>query len=75
MVLNTDYSIKNVGETVSLNGWVSKIRNLGGIIFIDLRDRSGIMQLIVRPESSIYELANNLKNEYVIKAEGTIVAR
>ena len=75
MVLNTDYSIKNVGETASLNGWVSKIRNLGGIIFIDLRDRSGIMQLIVRPESSIYELANNLKNEYVIKAEGTIVAR
>ena len=75
MVLNTDYSIKNVGETVSLNGWVSKIRNLGGIIFIDLRDRSGIMQLIVRPESLIYELANNLKNEYVIKAEGTIVAR
>ena len=75
MVLNTDYSIKNVGETVSLNGWVSKIRNLGGIIFIDLRDRSGIMQLIVRPGSSIYELANNLKNEYVIKAEGTIVAR
>ena len=75
MVLNTDYSIKNVGETISLNGWVSKIRNLGGIIFIDLRDRSGIMQLIVRPESSIYELANNLKNEYVIKAEGTIVAR
>ena len=75
MILNTDYSIKNVGETVSLNGWVSKIRNLGGIIFIDLRDRSGIMQLIVRPESSIYELANNLKNEYVIKAEGTIVAR
>ena len=75
MILNTDYNIKNVGETVSLNGWVSKIRNLGGIIFIDLRDRSGIMQLIVRPESSIYELANNLKNEYVIKAEGTIVAR
>ena len=75
MILNTDYNIKNVGETVSLNGWVSKIRNLGGIIFIDLRDRSGIMQLIVRPGSSIYELANNLKNEYVIKAEGTIVAR
>ena len=75
MILNTDYNIKNVGETASLNGWVSKIRNLGGIIFIDLRDRSGIMQLIVRPESSIYELANNLKNEYVIKAEGTIVAR
>ena len=75
MILNTDYNIKNVDEMVSLNGWVSKIRNLGGIIFIDLRDRSGIMQLIVRPESSIYELANNLKNEYVIKAEGTIVAR
>lgn len=75
MNLNTDYNIKNVGEKVTLNGWVQKVRNLGGVIFIDLRDRSGIMQLVVRPESSSYEVASNLKNEYVIKVTGEIVAR
>lgn len=75
MNFNTDYNIKNVGEVITLNGWVQKVRNLGGVIFIDLRDRSGIMQLVVRPESSSYEIASNLKNEYVINVEGKVVAR
>ena len=75
MNLNTDYNIKNVGDVITLNGWVQKVRNLGGVIFIDLRDRSGIMQLVVRPESSSYEVASSLKNEYVIKVTGEIVAR
>ena len=47
---NTDFNIKNLEEIVELYGWVSKKRNLGGLIFIDLRDRSGIIQLVVRPE-------------------------
>ncbi len=75
MNLNADYSIKNVGEKIVLNGWVAKIRDLGGVIFIDLRDRSGIMQLVVRPDAVCYELASSLKNEYVIKAEGEILKR
>ena len=75
MNLNTDYSIKNVGEQITLNGWVAKVRNLGGVIFIDLRDRSGIMQLVVRPDSACYALASSLKNEYVIKVTGKLVAR
>ena len=75
MNLNTDYNIKNVGDVITLNGWVQKVRNLGGVIFIDLRDRSGIMQLVVRPESPSYEVASNLKGEYVIKVTGEIVAR
>ena len=75
MNLNTDYDIKNVGSDVTLNGWVQKVRDLGGVIFIDLRDRSGIMQLVVRPESPSYKVASALKNEYVIKAKGKIVAR
>ena len=75
MNLNTDYSIKNVGEQITLNGWVAKVRNLGGVIFIDLRDRSGIMQLVVRPDSACYALASSLKNEYVIKVAGKLVAR
>ena len=75
MKLNTDYNIKNVGEEILLNGWVAKVRNLGGVIFVDLRDRSGIMQLVIRPDSSMYTIANTLKNEFVIRVKGVIVAR
>ena len=70
-----NYNIKNVGETVTLKGWVSKVRNLGGLVFIDLRNRSGIMQAIVKPENKDYEIANNLKSEYVIEVTGKIVER
>ena len=69
------YNIKNVGEEVTLNGWVSKVRNLGGLVFIDLRNRSGIMQVVVRPENKYYDVAESLKNEYVIKVTGKIVER
>ena len=75
MKLNTDYNIKNIGEEILLNGWVAKVRNLGGVIFVDLRDRSGIMQLVIRPDSSMYTIANTLKNEFVIRVKGVIVAR
>ncbi len=69
------YNINNVGETITLQGWVSKVRNLGGLIFVDLRNRAGIMQVIVRPENENYEIACELKNEYVIKVTGKIVER
>ncbi len=69
------YNINNVGEVVTLDGWVSKVRNLGGLMFIDLRNRSGIMQVVVRPENEYYEVASNLKNEYVIEVTGKIVER
>ena len=69
------YTIKNVCETVSINGWVSKVRNLGGLIFIDLRNRAGIIQVIVRPENKYYQVAESLKSEYVINVVGKIVER
>ena len=69
------YNIKNVGEEITLTGWVSKVRNLGGLVFIDLRNRAGIMQVVVRPESKYYSIAESLKNEYVIKVIGKIVER
>ena len=72
---NTEFNINNVGESITLYGWASKVRNLGGLIFIDLRDRSGIMQLVINPESSCYEIANTIKSEYVIKAIGIIGKR
>ena len=72
---NTEYSINNVGEEVILQGWASKVRNLGGLIFIDLRDRSGIMQLVINPDSKCYEIANKIKSEYVISVKGLINKR
>ena len=74
-IWNNKLNIKNVGEVVTLYGWVSKKRNLGGLIFIDVRDRSGIVQLVIRPENKYYELAETLKNEYVITVSGTVVER
>ncbi len=72
---NGKFNIKNVGEVVTLYGWVAKKRNLGGLIFIDLRDRSGMIQLVIKPENSCYNLAETLKNEYVIKVVGKIEIR
>ncbi len=72
---NNDFTKKNIGEEVELYGWVQKNRNLGGLVFIDLRDRSGIIQLCVRPDNKNYDLASSLRNEYVIRVVGTIVER
>lgn len=72
---NGSYRKENIGEQVTLYGWVQKKRNLGGLIFIDLRDRSGIIQLVVRPEDKDYEVASNLKNESVLMVEGIIRER
>lgn len=72
---NNQLNIQNVGEKVSLRGWVSKVRDLGGLLFIDLRDREGITQILVRPENDNYELATTIRNEFVIYVEGTVIER
>ncbi len=72
---NNDFTIKDVGKEVLLHGWVMKKRDLGGVIFIDLRDRSGIIQLIVNPDNKYYDIASNLKSEYVIEVNGIIRER
>ena len=72
---NNSLSIKNLNETVTLYGWVAKRRDLGGLIFIDLRDKSGIVQLVVRPENKNYSKANDVRNEYVLKVTGKVVER
>lgn len=69
------YNSSNVGEEVTINGWVSRVRNLGGLVFIDLRNRAGIIQLVVKPDNNCYELANSLKSEYVIKVNGKVALR
>lgn len=72
---NNDFNIKNVGENVELYGWASKVRNLGGLIFIDLRDRSGKVQLVINPNNNCYEEASKVRNEYVLKVNGIIEER
>lgn len=72
---NIDFNINNVGEAVELYGWASKVRNLGGLIFIDLRDRSGIIQLNINPECNSYNVAEKVRSEYVLKVNGTISER
>ena len=74
-IKNTSINEKNLNEKVTLEGWVSKIRNLGNLVFIDLRDRSGIIQLKINSDSNAYNTASTLKNEYVIKAEGKVILR
>ncbi len=67
----------NIGEKIQLKGWVQKRRDLGGLIFIDLRDRTGIVQVVFNPEDSKEALATAeaVRNEYVLDIEGTVIAR
>ena len=69
--------IADIGKTVTLAGWVQKSRKLGGMTFIDLRDRYGITQLVVdaTADSALVETAGSLGREYVIQATGTVVER
>lgn len=69
--------LSDVGSKVVLNGWVSKKRNLGGLIFCDLRDRSGIVQIVFTDTvpKEIFDAADSLKSEYVIGVKGTVVER
>jgi len=76
----THYAAKvnkqNVGENVTLMGWVHRRRDLGGLIFIDLRDVSGKVQIVFHPENkAVHTKAGKLRNEYVIAITGIIVLR
>lgn len=67
----------DVGQTVILNGWVQRRRDLGGVLFIDLRDRSGIVQTVFNPDFSgdALAVADRARNEFVLAIQGTVVER
>lgn len=72
---NNELTLKHIKEQVYLKGWVAKRRDLGGLIFIDLRDYHGITQLVFKPDNAFYKDATELKNEYVIEIKGEVVER
>ena len=65
----------HIGSKQTLCGWVNSYRNHGGVLFIDLRDRSGLVQVVVGPESPFFELASTLRNEYVVEITGEVKRR
>ncbi len=72
---NNELNINHLNEEVRLRGWVAKTRNLGGMLFIDLRDKEGITQIVVKPDNPFYEKASAIKQEYVIYVEGIVIER
>ena len=70
-------NLSNKGQRVTVAGWVDRRRDHGGLIFIDLRDRSGLLQIVFNPETNkeAHELASTLRSEFCIQAEGIVSPR
>ncbi|PZA06915.1 MULTISPECIES: aspartate--tRNA ligase [unclassified Meiothermus] len=64
-----------VGQNVTLEGWVNRRRDLGGLIFIDLRDREGLVQVVVSPDSPAFAEADRVRNEWVVRVQGAVRER
>ncbi len=73
----TEVTSENVGQEIVVMGWAHKRRDLGGVIFVDLRDRSGLLQIVFRSEldSALHEKAEQIRSEYVLAVRGTLVNR
>src|SRR3984893_3851519 len=70
-----DLTDSNVGVTVRLAGWIAAKRDHGGLLFIDLRDDGGVVQLVSHPDNDVFELLTHLRVESVITVSGRLVAR
>src|SRR4051812_48856909 len=66
---------EHVGRPVVLMGWVHRVRNLGGLIFFDIRDRHGLTQVVVRSGSGVDEAATRIRPEYVVAVAGVVESR
>ena len=65
----------DIGETVRLSGWCHRIRDHGGVLFIDLRDHYGITQVVADPDSKAFKLAETLRSEWVVRVDGKVRRR
>ena len=77
--MRTDYcgniSADYIGQTVTIQGWVNKRRDLGGVIFLDMRDRAGIVQVVIDPDTAdTFATANKVRNEYCLTLTGLVRA-
>ena len=70
-----DLNKSNVGETVRLSGWVHRIRDHGGILFVDLRDHFGITQVLCDPDSPVFSEMEKVRSEWCIRIDGNVKAR
>ena len=68
-------SSSNVGETARLSGWVHRVRDHGGLLFIDLRDHYGMTQVVADPDSPAFKTAEAVRGEWVIRVDGEVKAR
>ncbi|MBT5164312.1 MAG: aspartate--tRNA ligase [Candidatus Thioglobus sp.] len=66
---------ENIGQTVEICGWVNRRRDHGGVIFLDMRDKRGIAQVVINPDNSDFSLAESIRNEFVLKITGSVIAR
>jgi len=71
-------TIENIGEEVTLNGWIQEYRNLGGLLFLDIRDRYGLTQVVLNPETvnpELFETASKMRHEFVVSVSGVVGKR
>jgi aspartyl-tRNA synthetase len=73
--LATDLNKNFIGKTTTICAWVNRRRDHGGVIFFDMRDKSGIVQVVVNPDNSDFHLAESVRNEFVLKITGEVIAR
>lgn len=72
---NGELRLSDVGQTITINGWIAKIRDLGGVTFFDVRDTSGLIQVQIDPASPLKSMIPSLSNETVVAVTGTVVER
>ena len=73
--MSGDLRAADAGESITLQGWVHRRRDLGGLIFLDLRDRSGLVQVVIEPDSSAFTVGEQLRPEFIVTVSGTVRLR
>ena len=66
---------EHINQTVEIFGWTNRRRDHGGVIFLDIRDKRGIVQVVINPDNKNFALAETIRNEFVLKISGNVIAR